>query len=44
MFLLVKRETKLMGNPTDYEQDFYAWALHNAQLLRQGKLMSNIWS
>ena len=21
----------------DYETDFYAWALHNAQLLRQGR-------
>lgn len=22
----------------EYEKDFYAWALHNAQLLREGKL------
>jgi Domain of unknown function DUF29 len=21
-----------------YEQDFYAWAIHNAELLRQGRL------
>jgi hypothetical protein len=27
-----------MSNPIDYETDFYAWALHNAQLLREGKL------
>ncbi|BAP54790.1 hypothetical protein THII_0493 [Thioploca ingrica] len=24
--------------PISYEQDFYAWTHHNAQLLRQGKL------
>ncbi len=24
--------------PIGYEQDFYAWTHHNAQLLRQGKL------
>lgn len=22
----------------EYEKDFYAWAIHNAQLLREGKL------
>lgn len=25
-----------MKNTTDYQTDFYAWALHNANLLRQG--------
>lgn len=27
-----------MSKPINYETDFYAWALHNAQLLREGKL------
>jgi hypothetical protein len=27
-----------MGRITDYEKDFYGWALHNAELLRQGRL------
>lgn len=26
-----------MNKPVDYETDFSAWALHNAQLLREGK-------
>jgi hypothetical protein len=26
-----------MNKLFDYETDFYAWALHNAQLLREGK-------
>ncbi len=29
----------MRGKPThEYSQDFYAWALHNATLIRQGKL------
>lgn len=27
-----------MNQSADYETDFYAWALHNAQLLREGRL------
>ncbi len=27
-----------MSELIDYEKDFYAWAVHNAELLRQGKL------
>jgi hypothetical protein len=26
-----------MNHPIDYENDFSAWALYNAQLLREGK-------
>lgn len=26
-----------MNKPVDYDTDFYAWALHNAELLRQGR-------
>jgi hypothetical protein len=26
-----------MNKSVDYETDFYAWALHNAELLRQGR-------
>ena len=27
-----------MKRKQEYEKDFYAWAIHNAQLLREGKL------
>lgn len=28
----------IKNNHTEYEKDFYAWAIHNAKLLREGKL------
>jgi hypothetical protein len=28
----------IMNQPANYETDFYAWALYNAQLLREGRL------
>jgi hypothetical protein len=36
-----ENEVKLLGNENrsmNYEQDYYAWIIHNAMLLRQGKL------
>lgn len=30
--------TRAMTNPVAYETDFHAWTLHNAELLRQGRL------
>ncbi|MDY6993264.1 MAG: DUF29 domain-containing protein, partial [Pseudomonadota bacterium] len=27
----------MMSKSVEYDTDFYAWALHNAQLLREGK-------
>ncbi len=29
---------KSQKNAYRYEKDFYAWALHNAELLKEGKL------
>jgi len=33
----VNNGDETMSKPFDYETDFYAWALHNANLLRQGR-------
>jgi len=35
-FYMMKNNMNWLAN--EYEQDFYQWTQHNAQLLREGKL------